>query len=57
MAAVTSRTYTTVLHTGASNETAVLRNIVGQDTDDNEDLPIETFLAVEATGVGAVNRD
>lgn len=56
MAVQTSRLYEDVTHTGASGPTSILRAAVGQDDDDNQDLPIEVFLAVEAVGVGVVDR-
>lgn len=56
MAVATSRTYADVTHTGASGTTKMLRAAVGQDTADNADLPLEVFIAVEATGVGVVDQ-
>jgi hypothetical protein len=57
MAVVSSRTYANVTHTGASSTTSILRAAPGQDTADNQNLPLEKFITVEATGVGTVDRD
>jgi len=56
MAVAVTRTYASVTHTGASNTTDILRAAVGQDTDDGLNTPVEIFIAVEATGVGVVDR-
>jgi hypothetical protein len=56
MSVATHRNYANVTHTGASHTSKMLRAAVGQDPADNADLPLEVFLAVEATGVGVVER-
>lgn len=55
MAVATSRTYADVTLPGASTTTKFLRAAVGQDTDDNANLPIEVWATVQATGVGVVD--
>lgn len=56
MAVAESRDYDEVTHTGAAGTTQMLRAAVGQDPDDNADLPLEVFLNVEAVGVGVVDQ-
>lgn len=56
MAVATSRTYADVTHNGASVATSILRVPVGLDADDYADTNLEVFLAVEATGTGAIDR-
>ena len=56
MAVAASRTTATITHTGASSTTNILRAAKGNDTDDGLNTPVEIFVAVEATGVGTIDR-
>jgi len=56
MSVATSREYVGVTLPGAAASTKMLRAAVGQDPDDNENLPLETFIAVEEVGVGVVDQ-
>jgi hypothetical protein len=58
MAVATHREYDDVVHTGAASTTPtkMLRAAVGQDPDDNQNLPLDVFLEVEAVGVGHPER-
>lgn len=58
MAVATHRQYDDVVHTGSASvtPTKMLRAAVGQDPEDNENLPLDVFLSVESVGVGNVAR-
>jgi hypothetical protein len=56
MAVVTARTYATVTLPGAAGTTNILRAAVGQDTADNQNLPLEVFISSESTGIAIVDE-
>ena len=56
MAVVTARTYADVTLPGAADTTKILRAAVGQDTADNQDLPVEVFIDSESTGIAIVDE-